>query len=146
MPLLFEFESIYELKQSFELIDDFADCLTLPTRPLTINLPCQWRDAFAVDGTRSMVEVYRDKLHIPIEDALHRAQPLKKLNAAAVLVESDGIRPAPVQKDIVRMFRELKTVHKAIVLYLWFSHRHPVAFLDQEKGFQTRHLAEVAMD
>ncbi|PIL22347.1 hypothetical protein GSI_15035 [Ganoderma sinense ZZ0214-1] len=145
MSPLFEFQSILELEQSFEFIDEFADCLTLRIRLLTSNSPCPWRDASAVDGARSMMEIFRDKLRVPIEDALHRAQLLNKLNAALVLMESSG-GPVPEQKAIVRLLGELETVHKVIVLYLWFSYRHQVAFPEQEKGFHLKHLTELAMD
>ncbi|KAI1791582.1 P-loop containing nucleoside triphosphate hydrolase protein [Ganoderma leucocontextum] len=144
MSPLFEFQSIHELEQSFEFIDEFSDCLTLRTRLLTTNSPCPWRDDFAVNGARSMMEIYRDKLRVPIEEALHRAQLLKNLNSALVLMESNG--PMPVQKEVVQVLGKLETVHKVIVLYLWFSYRHPVAFPDQEKGFHLRHITELAMD
>ncbi len=144
MSPLFEFQSIYELEQSFEFIEEFVDCLTLRTRLLTTNSPCPWRDALAVDGARSMMKIYRDKLRVPIEDVLHRAQLLKKLNAALVLMEGGG--PVLDQKAVVRVLGELETVHKVIVLYLWFSYRHQVAFPDQEKGFDLKHVTELAMD
>ena len=144
MSPLFEFQSIYELERSFEFIDEFTECLTLRTRLLTANSPCPWRDNFAVSATHALMEIFRDKLRVPLEEALHRAGLLAKLNAAFVLME--GKEPVPVQQEVVQVLAKLETVHKVIVLYLWFSYRQPVAFPDQAKGFRLRHVTELAMD
>ena len=91
-----------------------------------------------------MMELFRDSFRVPIEEMMHRAGLLKKLNKALVLME--GREPGMTQKDIAPVLAHLETLHKVIALYLWFTYRQPVAFPDQEKAFQLRQLTELAMD
>ena len=48
----------------------------------------------------------------------------------------DGILPVTSHKDVTEILTKLETVHKVVVLYLWFTYRHAVAFPDQEKAFE----------
>ncbi|OSD02131.1 P-loop containing nucleoside triphosphate hydrolase protein [Trametes coccinea BRFM310] len=144
LPPQFAFQSLESLEMAFQFIDSFLDCLTVEARLAASNAPCPWRDPSAVAGAVSLMEIYRDKLRVSIEAALHRAGLLQKLNEGLLLMESD--RPTYDQKTIVSMLSHLETVHKIIVLYLWYSYRYAVAFPEQQKAFQLRLITEFAME
>ncbi|KAI0695102.1 P-loop containing nucleoside triphosphate hydrolase protein [Cerioporus squamosus] len=141
---MFEFQDVQELKDALKTIDSFTDCLTIASRLLVQNSPCPWRDNYAVDGARAMLEIYREKLQVPVEEALHRGRLLHKLNRALVLMAGQG--PTPDSMTAVQVLGTLETIHKVLDLYLWFSYRYAVAFPDQKKAFEIRRLAELAMD
>ena len=144
MSPMYEFQDVHELTDAMKTIDTFKDCLTLQSRLLVQTSPCPWRDNYAVEGARSMLEIYRDKLQVPVEEVLHRARLLKKLNRALVLMESHGY--APDSMTVVQVLGTLETVHKVLDLYLWFTYRYAVAFPDQKRAFEIRRLTELAMD
>ncbi|KAI0713687.1 P-loop containing nucleoside triphosphate hydrolase protein [Earliella scabrosa] len=144
MPPLFDFQGIVDLALAFKFIDGYVDTLTLQTRLLLQNAPCPWRDNFSVAGAKSLMDLYRDHFAVSIEKMLHRSKLLKNLNKVLVLME--GELPLPSHAEIVTLLSQLETVHKVVVLYLWFTYRHAVAFPDQAKAFQLRHLTELAMD
>ena len=143
MPPPFQFQSVPEIRAAVEFIDTFLDCLTLSNRLTVQNSPCPWRDGFSAAAAREMMTVYREKFRVPVEEMLHRSGLLKKLNRTLVMMASEG---RPNVQDVVLRLSELETVHKVIVLYLWFSHRHVIAFPDQKKALDLRHLTELGMD
>ena len=141
---MYELQDAATLQLSVKFIDSFLDCLTVETRLTLQNSPCPWRDGTAVSSTQVMMEIFREKLGVPIEETLHRAGLLTKLNHALALAEAEG-RP-PRMKEVGLILVDLETIHKVIVLYLWFSHRYVVAFPDIGKAFELRALTEYAMD
>ncbi|RDX47434.1 P-loop containing nucleoside triphosphate hydrolase protein [Lentinus brumalis] len=144
MAHMFEFQDVYEINDAMKTIDSFADCLTIPSRLIVQNSPCPWRDNYAVDGARAILEIYREKLQVRVEEALHRGRLLHKLNRALLLMQADG--PAPDSMTTVQVLNTLETVHKVLDLYLWFSYRYAVAFPDRKNAFDIRQLTELAMD
>ncbi|KAI0648445.1 P-loop containing nucleoside triphosphate hydrolase protein [Trametes meyenii] len=140
----FEVLAIHDLKTCMEFIDQYSECLTVEGRLLVQNSPCPWRDEYSVAGAAALMDVHRDRLQVPIEDLLQRAGLLRKLNTVLVLMEDDTVPLRPPQ--VTAYLNQLETVHKVIVMYLWYSYRYSVAFPDQEKAFELRQLTEVAMD
>ncbi|KAI0657179.1 P-loop containing nucleoside triphosphate hydrolase protein [Cubamyces menziesii] len=140
----FELQSTKDLEACFHFVDAFSDCLPAELRLQTQNSPCPWRDDHAVQGAVAVMKTYRDKMQVPIEEALQRSNLLSKLNEAYLLMESKETSVPP--RQIVAVLARLETVHKVIVMYLWWSYRAKVAFPDQEKAFQLRQLTEIAMD
>lgn len=139
-----EYHGVNDLHPCFTFIDQFMDCLTLENRLLAQNAPCPWRDNNAVRGAQAIMELHREKFRISLEEALHRADILKNLNKALVMMEEDSLDCD--SKQIVAELGKLETVHKVIVLYLWYSYRFSVAFPDQSLAFELRDLTEIAMD
>ncbi|RPD55693.1 P-loop containing nucleoside triphosphate hydrolase protein [Lentinus tigrinus ALCF2SS1-7] len=141
---VFQFQDVDELTEAMKTIDSFTDCLTLEHRLLVQNSPCPWRDNYAVDGARSLLEIYREKLQVRVEEVLHRGRLLSKLNRALVLMQSPG--RSPDNMTVVQLLSTLETVHKVLDLYLWFSYRLTLAFPDQKNAFKLRRLTELVMD
>ncbi|KAI9069475.1 P-loop containing nucleoside triphosphate hydrolase protein [Trametes sanguinea] len=144
LPPQFAFQSTNGLDMAFKYIDSFLDCLTVESRLAAQNSPCPWRDDNAVAGAVSVMEIYRDNFRVSVEAALYRAGLLQKLNEAVLLMESD--QTTYDQKMIVNMLSNLETVHKVIVLYLWYSYRYAVAFPDLQKAYQLRLITEFTME
>lgn len=144
MSPLFKFQATQDLHVGFEFIDEFIDCLPLASRLLIQNSPCPWRDGEAVKGARAMLQIHRNQLHVSIEEVLHRSGLLKKLNHVHLAME--GHLPPPSSKETVMLLGQLETVHKVVVLYLWFTYRYPIAYPQQSKAFSIRHATEHAMD
>ncbi|KAI8974241.1 P-loop containing nucleoside triphosphate hydrolase protein [Trametes punicea] len=144
VPPRYEFQSVQDLAECFRFIDSFLDCLTLDSRLLAQNAPCPWRDERAVAGAVSVMQTYREDVRVSIEGALHRAGLLEKLNAVLLSMERDSATEDP--KKVVHQLGQLETIHKVIVMYLWYSYRFEVAFPDQEKAFQLRQLTEIGME
>ncbi|KAI0747710.1 P-loop containing nucleoside triphosphate hydrolase protein [Daedaleopsis nitida] len=144
MSPLFEFQAVEELGLCFAFIDGYVDCLPLRNRLLAQNSPCPWRDQYSVFGAKSLMDIHREKLMVTVEEMLERADLLSHLNKALVLM--DGQARIPDQQGIVEMLGKLETVHKVVVLYLWYTYRYAMAFPDQKKAFALRDLTELAMD
>ncbi|EIW60996.1 P-loop containing nucleoside triphosphate hydrolase protein [Trametes versicolor FP-101664 SS1] len=139
-----EYHAVNELETCFKFIDQFIDCLTLENRLLAQNAPCPWRDDNAVRGAQAIMELHREHFRVSLEGALQRAGILKNINNALVMMENDSLKCD--SKQIVAALAKLETVHKVIVLYLWYSYRFSVAFPDQAMAFELRRLTELAMD
>ncbi|KAI0628813.1 P-loop containing nucleoside triphosphate hydrolase protein [Trametes polyzona] len=144
LPPRMEFHDMRDLLQCFKFIDYFSDCLTLDNRVLVQNAPTTWRDDGVVNGATAMMELYRDKVEVRLDEALHRAGLLKHLNSALLVMDGNATLGDP--KGIVQRLGNLEMVHKTIVLYLWYSYRLSVAFPDQPEAFELRRLTELAMD
>ncbi|KAI0355149.1 P-loop containing nucleoside triphosphate hydrolase protein [Trametes cingulata] len=144
IPPRFVLESIHDMEACFRFVDEFMDCLTASNRLIVQLSPCPWRDDRAIAGAKVMMDIYRDKLRVPIEDTLLRSGLLKHLNATLLLMEDDSANCE--QTRMIALLGQLETIHKVIVLYLWYTYRAPLAFPDQIKAFKLRQLTEVAID
>ncbi|KAI0373141.1 P-loop containing nucleoside triphosphate hydrolase protein [Pilatotrama ljubarskyi] len=144
VPPRFEFEHVNDQDACFRFIDHYADCLTTPKRLMVQLSPCPWRDEKAVAGARVMMDIFRDKVRVSLEEALLRSGLLQHLNDVLLLMEDDSAKCG--QSKIVALLAQLETIHKVIVMYLWYTYRYSIAFPDQVLAFKLRQLAEVAID
>lgn len=131
-----------KIEERSQFIETHAKHMKLYDRLLIGGSPMNWRDAVAVEFTARLCQIYNEKIRVPILHALRVGPYIEALeNVEGMMSGGKSSAGAPSQGLVT-----LEGLHKSLVLYLWLSHRLPVAFYQSEEAYALKERTEKALD
>ncbi|KAG1799374.1 P-loop containing nucleoside triphosphate hydrolase protein [Suillus plorans] len=131
-----------KIEERSQFIETHAKHMKLYDRLLIGGSPMNWRDALAVEFTARLCQIYNEKIRVPILHALRVGPYIEALeNVEGMMSGGKSSAGAPSQGLVT-----LEGLHKSLVLYLWLSHRLPVAFYQSEEAYALKERTEKALD
>ncbi|KAF7441248.1 RNA helicase [Pleurotus ostreatus] len=138
---IFEFCEINNIDTISEFVDTYASDFTTAEKFTIVMAPIPWRDRRLIEVIGDFMTKYREKFQVDLVSCLEETMYIKALRETEVKM-TEGGQP----KSNVQALDVLETLHKILVLYMWMSMRHPVAWSSHDDVSKLKARTEVALE
>ncbi|KAF9239148.1 P-loop containing nucleoside triphosphate hydrolase protein [Melanogaster broomeanus] len=130
-----------ELEKMSGFIDTRAGDMLLSDKLLFKDCPTSWRDPMSLDVLSQIIRLYRTAIRVDLHAVLAAAPFMQELKRVEETMPHRG-EPEMCMKAL----QILESMHKVLVLYIWLSFRHIVAFHGSDEAHELKVRVEKALE
>ncbi|KIJ63352.1 hypothetical protein HYDPIDRAFT_92727 [Hydnomerulius pinastri MD-312] len=131
-----------KLDQLAKFLDTRAGDMLLSEKLMIKNCPVSWQDPVCIDALSRIARLYRTVIRVDLDAVLAVGPFMKTLEMVETMTTQHRANP----DTCAQALQTLEDLHKVLVIYLWLSFRHPVAFHAAQEAYEFKLRVEKALE